>query len=215
MPKIHVKKGSVALDMTAMCDVAFLLLTFFILTAKAKPVEPVEVMTPSSIVEMPVPDVNVITILVDKAGRAFIGMDNYNNARGEWATLLSNTFKIQLTEEQKVNFVNGGIIAVPATQLPQYLGADAGTKKDMEAKSMGIPVDTSNTESNELKDWIIAARTANQIANTNAGKPNEVASIVIKADSKAPYAVIKRVMETLKKQNIFKFSLLTSQGSRN
>jgi biopolymer transport protein ExbD len=215
MPKIHVKKGSVALDMTAMCDVAFLLLTFFILTAKAKPVEPVEVMIPSSIVDIKVPDINVITILVDKAGRAFIGMDNYNNARAEWATQLKSTFNVQLTEEQKVNFVNGGIIAVPAAQLSQYLGADAGLKKDMEAKSLGIPVDTSNSESNELKDWLISARTANQLANTNAGKPKEVASIVIKADSKTPYAAIKKIMKTLQNQKIDRFSLLTSQGSKD
>ena len=106
MPKIHVKKGSVSLDMTAMCDVAFLLLTFFVLTAKAKPIEPVEVITPSSIVEMPVPDINIITILIDKAGRVFIGMDNNKDARVEWLNQLSTSFNLSFTEEQKTNFKN-------------------------------------------------------------------------------------------------------------
>jgi biopolymer transport protein ExbD len=36
MARIKVPRKSTAIDMTAMCDVAFLLLTFFILTAKAK-----------------------------------------------------------------------------------------------------------------------------------------------------------------------------------
>jgi len=215
MPKIHVKKGSVSLDMTAMCDVAFLLLTFFILTAKAKPQEPVDVMIPSSIVELPVPDVNIITILIDKPGRVFIGMDNNHNARAEWLNQLGTNFNLTFNEEQKKNFVNGGILAVQANQLPQYLSADASQKKLMEEQSKGIPVDTSNTDANELKTWILAARTANQLANTNAGKPSEVASVVIKADSKAPYHVIKKVLNTLEKQNVNRFSLLTTQGSRN
>ena len=103
MPKIQVKKGSVFVDMTAMCDVSFLLLTFFILTAKAKPVEPVEVMTPSSIVDIPVPDVNVITIMVDKLGRIFIGMDNIDGSRQRWLDNLNTQFKLNITAPDQVN----------------------------------------------------------------------------------------------------------------
>ena len=36
MPRVKVARKSTAIDMTAMCDVAFLLLTFFILSAKPK-----------------------------------------------------------------------------------------------------------------------------------------------------------------------------------
>ena len=46
MAKAKIKRHSTAIDMTAMCDVAFLLLTFFMLTAKAKPQETVIVDTP-------------------------------------------------------------------------------------------------------------------------------------------------------------------------
>ena len=42
MPKHKPKRSAPSIDMTAMCDVAFLLLTFFMLTAKAKPQEPNE-----------------------------------------------------------------------------------------------------------------------------------------------------------------------------
>jgi biopolymer transport protein ExbD len=205
MPKIQVKKGSVFVDMTAMCDVSFLLLTFFILTAKAKPMEPVEVMTPSSIVEIPVPDVNVITIMVDKAGRIFMGMDNVDGARQRWLDNLNTQFKMNITAPNQVNnFINGGVIPVSAKELPSFLAAEAEAKKKMIETTKGIPADVENSDANELRWWIYNARAANQKA-----------VVVVKGDKKAPYAVIKQVMKTLEKQGVSRFSLLTSQGSRD
>ncbi len=46
MPKVKMPRKSTLIDMTAMCDVAFLLLTFFMLATKFKPDEPVAVVTP-------------------------------------------------------------------------------------------------------------------------------------------------------------------------
>lgn len=205
MPKIQVKKGSVFVDMTAMCDVSFLLLTFFILTAKAKPLEPVEVMTPSSIVEIPVPDVNVITIMVDKAGRIFMGMDNIDGSRQRWLDNLNTQFKMNITAPNQVNnFINGGVIPVSAKELPSFLAAEAEAKKKMIETTKGIPADVDNTDANELRWWIYNARAANQKA-----------VVVVKGDKKAPYAIIKQVMKTLEKQGVSRFSLLTSQGSRD
>ena len=48
MGKVKMSKKSTSIDMTAMCDVAFLLLTFFILTATAKMPEPLPVDKPVS-----------------------------------------------------------------------------------------------------------------------------------------------------------------------
>jgi biopolymer transport protein ExbD len=202
MPKIKVKKGSVSLDMTAMCDVAFLLLTFFVLTAKAKPMEPVEVTTPSSIVDLPVPDVDVITLLIDDKGRTFVNLDNKNDSRQYWLDNMKDQFKFSVNAEQTKNFVNGGPIGVPVANLPEYLSADTKKKKEIDKTTLGIPLDSSNTDANQLKDWIINARRANQGAK-----------VVIKADQKAPYASIKKVMKTLQDQGVDRFSLLTSQGS--
>lgn len=205
MPKIQVKKGSVFVDMTAMCDVSFLLLTFFILTAKAKPLEPVEVMTPSSIVEIPVPDVNVITIMIDKAGRIFMGMDNIDGSRQRWLDNLNTQFKMNITAPNQVNnFINGGVIPVSAKELPSFLAAEAEAKKKMIETTKGIPADVENSDANELRWWIYNARAANQKA-----------VVVVKGDKKAPYAIIKQVMNTLENQGVSRFSLLTSQGSRD
>ena len=66
MPKVKIPRKSTVVDMTAMCDVAFLLLTFFMLATKFKPDEPVVVKTPSSISDIPQPDANVMLITVDE-----------------------------------------------------------------------------------------------------------------------------------------------------
>ena len=61
--------------MTAMCDVAFLLLTFFMLATKFKPDEPVTVVTPNSISEIILPDADIMLITVDPKGRLFFSLD--------------------------------------------------------------------------------------------------------------------------------------------
>ena len=49
MPKVKLPRKSTSIDMTAMCDVAFLLFSFFILTTKFKPSEALAVVTPKSV----------------------------------------------------------------------------------------------------------------------------------------------------------------------
>ena len=49
MARIKPKRHGVVTDMTAMCDVAFLLLTFFILTTEFKQPDVEDIVTPSSI----------------------------------------------------------------------------------------------------------------------------------------------------------------------
>ena len=56
MPKVKIPRKSTSVDMTAMCDVAFLLLSFFILTTKFKPSEALKVTTPSSVATKIAPD---------------------------------------------------------------------------------------------------------------------------------------------------------------
>ena len=75
MPKVKVKRKSTWVDMTAMCDVAFLLLTFFMLTSNFTTKEPIQVDTPSSISEIKIPEVNIMKIVVDKGGKVFFGID--------------------------------------------------------------------------------------------------------------------------------------------
>ena len=62
--------------MTPMVDLAFLLVTFFMLTTKFAPEETVVVDTPSSISELKLPESNVITLTVDDKKRVFFGVDD-------------------------------------------------------------------------------------------------------------------------------------------
>ena len=49
MGRAKIKRKGTSIDMTAMCDVAFLLLSFFILTAQFKPAEAIPISIPSSV----------------------------------------------------------------------------------------------------------------------------------------------------------------------
>lgn len=72
MPKVKIPRKSTIVDMTAMCDVSFLLLTFFILTAKFKPQSIVAVDVPTARTTKAVD--NAITITVNTEGKAFISV---------------------------------------------------------------------------------------------------------------------------------------------
>ena len=71
MPKVKIPRKSTNVDMTAMCDVAFLLLTFFILATKQKPPEVLAVTPPSSISSKAAPDKSIL-ITLTKEGKVFL-----------------------------------------------------------------------------------------------------------------------------------------------
>jgi biopolymer transport protein ExbD len=75
MPKIKKRRVAVKIDMTPMVDVAFLLLTFFMLTTQFTPPEEVKIEVPTSHSAIKVPDSDVMTIYVSKEGNIFLGVD--------------------------------------------------------------------------------------------------------------------------------------------
>lgn len=76
MPHIKKKRVSIRIDMTPLVDVAFLLLTFFMLTTTFKPPEDVEVVIPTSHSEIKLPESNTMLVYVDKTGAIFMGFDS-------------------------------------------------------------------------------------------------------------------------------------------
>ena len=66
------KRAGLRLDMTAMVDVAFLLLTFFMLTTQFKPPEAVQIALPTSHAEVKLPGTDILTITVAEDGRIFL-----------------------------------------------------------------------------------------------------------------------------------------------
>jgi len=198
MGKHTLPRKSTNVDMTAMCDVAFLLLTFFMLATQFKPDEPVMVTTPASISEIPLPDADIMMITVDPNGRIFFSIDN-QQVRTDLIDKLDEQKGLNLTQDEKNAFAIGASIGVPFNQLKAYLGAPKEQRTAMDKAAPGIPTDTVVTsERNELALWIKEARYSNPKLR-----------ITIKADGKASYPDIKNVIRTLEGWKIFKFNLIT------
>ncbi|HEY6191777.1 MAG TPA: biopolymer transporter ExbD [Bacteroidota bacterium] len=76
MPRIKKARVSVKIDMTPMVDVAFLLLTFFMLTTQFRPPEEVQIVLPASHSAFKLPESNVMLITISKDDRIFLGFDS-------------------------------------------------------------------------------------------------------------------------------------------
>ncbi len=75
MATIKKKRLSVRIDMTPLVDVAFLLLTFFMMTTQFQPPEKVKIEVPASHSAFKLPESDVMTIYIDKDGQIFMGVD--------------------------------------------------------------------------------------------------------------------------------------------
>jgi len=199
MPKAKIPRKSTNIDMTAMCDVAFLLLTFFMLATKFKPEEPVVVKTPSSISEIPLPDVDIMLLTVDQKGRIFFSIDN-KLKRKALIDDVDYERQLKLTDAEKTAFALGASIGVTFGQLKSFLDLAPDKQIELEKTAPGIPVDTSVLSvNNELAQWVKSAR------NTNPKL-----RICIKADGEAAYPHVKKIIKTLEGWKIFKFNLITN-----
>ncbi|PSL47162.1 outer membrane transport energization protein ExbD [Chitinophaga niastensis] len=199
MPKVKMPRKSTAIDMTAMCDVAFLLLTFFMLATKFKPDEPVTVVTPSSINTTLLPDSDVLLFTVDKDGRVFFSMDGQPKRR-KLIEDLNTQYKLGLDEKEIKNFVTGASVGTPIKDLKAYLSLSEEKRKGS-GLDKGIPTDSAN---NELGAWIEYGNAAQGGTNFSRLK------YCIKADNQTPYPKIKEILETFKQKHIQKLNLVTN-----
>jgi biopolymer transport protein ExbD len=208
MPKIKLKRQSIRMDMTAMCDVAFLLLTFFILTTKFRPNEPVQVDIPASTAQIPLPEKDILMISVGNDGRIFFGVDD-QNTRLAILDAVSKQNGITVTADMQKRFKLLDQFGMPLDKLPGLLTMDAvemasykqeGIVCNPEAKIklMGGSEGKEDVK-NELGELIVMARTANNNLR-----------IAVKADKVADYGKVDDVIETLRKTNSNRFNLITS-----
>ncbi len=210
MPKHKPARKAPSIDMTAMCDVAFLLLTFFMLTAKTKPQETMVIDTPSSISETKLPDAGTLTILIGKDGKIFLDMTG-QHTRMSLIDDINSRYNLGLNDEEKLKFGNMGSFGLAHSQLKKYI--DLAPTERATFPQQGIPVDTADINKSELADWIHNARLA-QFRMKQEGKVKDEYVMIVKADKDTPYPAVQKVINTLTDINVNKFNLITSMEGK-
>jgi len=207
MAKIKMKKKSTSTDMTAMCDVAFLLLTFFILTATAKVPEALPVDMPSSTVQSKLPDSDlaIITIGKGKDGKSKVFFDiKGREIRKRTLEGMGAKYGVTFSEDDKTKFALMDDFGVPVTNLKQII--DMKSADRVKADQPGIPIDSLD---NQLKDWLLVSRRA------AIDLDDKELQIAIKGDAKEQYPQIKKIMDVLQDQKINSFNLVTGMRGKD
>jgi biopolymer transport protein ExbD len=198
---IKMKKKATSTDMTAMCDVAFLLLTFFILTATAKVPEALPVDMPASQVQTKLPDTDLATIIIGKGkdGKSKVFFDiRGREVRKRTLEGMGQKYGVTFSEQDKDQFALMDDFGVPVAGLKQIINMKAADRS--KANQGGIPLDSLD---NQLKDWLLIARRA------TIDLDDKELQIAIKGDAKEEYPQIKKVMDILQDQKINTFNLVT------
>ena len=210
MPKIKVPRSSPSLDMTPMVDLAFILLTFFMLTASFRAPEPLVVDTPSSTTDKLLPD-NVMMITIDTAGRVYYNI-NGKDVRRRLLDRMTSKYAdkgIRFTEEEKHRFSLMTTFGLPIKDLRKYIQATETERGVMDKRSSGIPIDSLN---NELNNWIYqgyAAYSAHMDSVEIPAKGDKALRYAIKADGNTDFKKVQRVLDIFSENNIHQFNLIT------
>jgi len=196
MSRPKLPRKSTSIDMTAMCDVAFLLLSFFILTTKFKASEAITVVTPSSVASKVAPDKDVVLITIDKNGKVFLSLDD--EAKKQYIASALNAEK-----NLSINvaaFAKSTFFGTSFSQLPSFLAIPEADRKGNLLP--GIPCKDSTQ--NELSDWLKVI---------NDAYSGQKMNLLLKGDNVAKYPAFKNVLFAFKKNNFLKFQMVTNPES--
>ena len=194
MARGKIKRSSTIVDMTAMCDVAFLLLTFFILATKFKASEPVDVTPPSSVSSKHAPQKDYFNVMISKDNQIFVDMDE--GMRREVLESVAKQRNLSFSPEDLALFEKTNYVGVPLSQLKQFIRLTP--EEVAKVKIEGVPSDSAN---NELLTWITAA------VNVSQGK---IVNFLIKGDNSSKYTTFRGVIEDFKKNDVYKYNLVTN-----
>ena len=194
MARAKIPRKSTSVDMTAMCDVAFLLLSFFILTTKFKPAEALEVTTPNSVANQVAPSSDVVLITIDKNGKVFFSMSD-DGPKEDLILKISQRRQLDLTDAELANFKKAPFVGVPFSKLKSFLQR---TPEEQAKITEGIPVDSAN---NEMMDWMSACYTVFR---------NQKMNLLLKGDNDSKYPSFQGVINAFKKNDFLKFQMVTN-----
>jgi biopolymer transport protein ExbD len=186
-----------------MCDVAFLLLSFFILATQFKPSEALEVQTPTSVQTRVAEMEDVVMITIDPKGRVFFSVSDDNTSeKGDMIEEVNTAKNLGLSAEEMQNFKNSGsYIGVPFSQLKSYLQKKPEDWSAMAQSGQLVGIPVTDTLNNELTVWMRAAVGAFQGSTMN---------LLVKGDNNAKYSTFKGVIDAFKKNEQMKFKMITN-----
>jgi biopolymer transport protein ExbD len=199
MPKVKIPRKSTPIDMTAMCDVAFLLLSFFILTTKFKPAEALAVVTPNSVSNKVAPENDAVMITIDKEGKVYFSVsDNNEDEKQAIIQEINTSQSLGLTDAEIASFKRAGsYVGVPFGKLKPYLALNPEQIKKTTVE--GIPV--TDSTNNQLTAWMRAAAGAFQGTKMN---------LLVKGDNDSKYPSFQGVTNAFKKNDLMKFQMITN-----
>ena len=196
MARVKPKRHSIRVDMTAMTDVSFLLLTFFILTAQFAKPDIETITTPSSISEKLLPDASLMTILSTTDGKFYFTPVENGTERIALLDKMGQKYGMSFTDKEKVAFSNLQSVGVPMSQMKRFLDLPDDQRKAYKSDT-GIPMDSTKKE---LVDWVQQSLSIN---------PDY--KLAIKGDVGTKYPKVKALFEGLRDIDFLKFWLITSQ----
>lgn len=198
MPKIKIAKKSTDTDMTPFVDVAFLILSFFIMATKFKPSEAVPIQTPKSVSSQTLPENDAVMISIDKDDKVYFSIMTKNDKQkaADIIVAASTARNMPVSAADAAKYFPGDMMGVPFSKLKAYLNLSSDEKKKYVQE--GIPV--KDSANNELYYWIAATR------SVFAG---ETLKYLIKGDDVSKFPAFKAVIDALKKNDEQKYNLVT------
>lgn len=201
MPSVKMPKKSTDTDMTPFVDIAFLILSFFIMATKFKPPEPVQITTPNSVSSQDLPENDAVLITIDSTNRVFFSvLSEKDKTIPDQVIQKLNTLRtLNLSNAQMANFRKTNAVGVPFASLGSLL--DVAADDQGKVTQPGIPV--LDTLDNQLVWWVSASK---EVFRDN----QRPLKYLIKGDGGSKYPTFEAVISALKKNDEFKYNLVTS-----
>lgn len=193
------KKSSTRIDMTAMCDVSFLLLTFFVLTSTAKVPEVHPVDLPNSTKETKIPSDDIVTISIDNE-KVYFGIAGREDKK-DILNRMGKEYNISFTDEELNKFAGMENFGLDIRQLKQLLAKPAADLMKPENHTVGIPY--KDSLNNQLSSWVKNAR------ESSWQRKESFLKVAIKGDKDESFGTIKEVINILQQQRQNRFYLVT------
>ena len=195
MARVKPKRRGPSMDLTAMSDMAWLLLSFFILTSNFRDPESVAVVTPTSVSNKKMAEENMMIAKIDGKGNFLISLEE--DDRIPALERMGEKYNVRFTDAEKKAFKSIPEFGVPMAEMRQFLNLSADKQASY---NPGVPLDTIGGKSIEVVDWIFEAK-----------ETNPDLFLAIKGDESAEYVKFKTLISQLQAKNMNKFQLITSQ----